>query len=92
MFDFNEMEYLEQVELEFMMVCVVNAAYKIFGITTEPANEEIEDFVRELFFETNKITVAELIKKSKETKKIQEFFEIIKGDNKKSDPKAASKV
>ena len=40
----------------------------------------MEDFIKDTFFDCNKITVADLIKKSKDNKKIQAFFDAIKSD------------
>jgi hypothetical protein len=36
--------------------------------------------VKDIFFDYTKITVADLIKKAKENRKIQDFFEAIKFD------------
>lgn len=65
MFDFNELDFLELVEVEFMIYCVCSASFKIFSINCDVDSEEIEDFVKDIFFECNKITVADLIRKSK---------------------------
>ena len=78
-FDFNEVEWLEIIELEFLIYCYISASFKMFSIPNEIINEEIEFFVRELFPAVSKITVADLIKKGKENHKIKEFFELLKG-------------
>ncbi len=74
MFDFNEIGWLDAVEVEFMVFCVIGATWKIFSIGGEVGAEEIEDFVRDMFFDTTRVTVADLIRKAKENRKIQEFF------------------
>lgn len=78
MFDFNEIDFLEHIELEFMIYCSCSASYKIFSIASDIENDEIEEFVKDLFYDKEKITVADLIRKSKENKKIQDFFQAIK--------------
>jgi hypothetical protein len=57
-----------------MIYCVCSASYKVFSIGNEIKNEEIEDFVYDIFFDYAKITVADLIRKVKENKKIIDFF------------------
>lgn len=69
------------IELEFLIYCCISASFKIFSIPNEVVNEEIEQFVKELFPESNKITVAELIKKGKENQRIREFFDLLKTDH-----------
>lgn len=81
MFDFNEVDYLELIEVEFMIFCVCSASFKIFTISNEISSDEIEDFAEGLFQDATKITVADLIKKCKENKKILEFLEVIKLEN-----------
>lgn len=41
--------------------------------------------MKDLFFDYTKITVADLIRKAKENKKIQDFFEAIKFDKVQND-------
>ena len=53
----------------------------MFSIPNEIANQDIEEFVRELFAETPKIIVADLIKKGKENQRIKDFFELLKTDS-----------
>ena len=53
----------------------------MFSIPNEILNEDIEDFVRELFPDSTKITVADLIKKGKENHKIREFFDLLRADS-----------
>ena len=47
-----------------------NASFKIFSITNEISSDDIEEFVESLFPDVTKLTVADLIKKCKENKKV----------------------
>lgn len=63
-----------------MIYCVCSASFKIFSINCQIDNEEVEDFTKDIFIESGKITVADLIRKVKENKKIQAFMEVILDD------------
>jgi hypothetical protein len=61
-FDFNEVDMLSPVDLEFMLYCCISAAYKVFSINNEIDSGELATFVGNKFANSSKITVADLIK------------------------------
>jgi|JI6StandDraft_1071083.scaffolds.fasta_scaffold02441_12 hypothetical protein len=61
-FDFNEVDVLSAVDVEFLLYCCISAAYKVFGITSEIDTNELAAYVASRFINSNNITVADLIK------------------------------
>jgi hypothetical protein len=61
-FDFDEMDVLPPIDVEFMLYCCISAAYKIFNITNEIGSGGLTTFINNKFINCNKITVADLIK------------------------------
>ena len=62
LFDFNELESLSSVDIEFMIYCCMSATFKIYSISSEINNEELSSFCNNYFGNENRLTVVELIK------------------------------
>jgi hypothetical protein len=62
LFDFNELESLSPVDIEFMIYCCMSATFKIYSISSEINNEELNLFGAKYFGAENRLTVVELIK------------------------------
>ncbi len=58
----------------------MSATFKIYSISSEINNEELSVFNSKYFGSENRLTVVELIKSSKNSTEISEFFNIIKKD------------
>ncbi|EGR27898.1 hypothetical protein IMG5_187420 [Ichthyophthirius multifiliis] len=81
LFDFNELDSLALVDIEFMIYCCISATYKIYSISQEIYAEEIAAFVNKNFSIDVRINVVKLLQNSKQCQEIQEFFSIIKMEN-----------
>ena len=62
LFDFNELESLSPVDIEFMIYSCMSATFKIYSISTELNNDELSNFSLKYFGSDNRLTVVELIK------------------------------
>ena len=62
LFDFNELNSLSLIDLEFMINCCISATYKIFCINSDPEQEQILKFVSSNFTDDTRITISQLIK------------------------------
>lgn len=62
LFDFNELESLSPVDIEFMIYSCMSATFKIYSISTELNNDELSNFSLKYFGTDNRLTVVELIK------------------------------
>lgn len=61
-FDFNEVEVLSAVDIEFLLYSCISASYKVFSIVSDIDTQELANFVLNKFENPHKITVADLIK------------------------------
>lgn len=52
LFDFNELNSLSLIDLEFMIISCANATFKILQITAEVNDEEITEFLNNFFAES----------------------------------------
>ena len=62
LFDFNELNSLSLIDLEFMINCCISATYKIFCINSDPEQEQILKFVSSNFTDDTRIKISQLIK------------------------------
>ena len=77
-FDLNEVDYLQAIEIQFMVYSVVTSVFKIFGIKRDVNVDEVEAAVNAYFKDPNEpIKVMSLIRFVTESPPAQEFFELI---------------
>jgi hypothetical protein len=57
-FDFNELNSLSIIDLEFMMISCCNATFKIYGIDSEVNEEEISDFLSKHFNDDSRVNIS----------------------------------
>lgn len=62
LFDFNELNSLSMIDVEFMLNCCISSTYKIHSITTELNEEELAKFVKDNFEDDSRINISQLIK------------------------------
>ena len=63
LFDFNELDSLSPVDIEFMIFCCISATFKIFSIpSTDIETNDINKFVSNHFNNDLRITVVNLLK------------------------------
>ncbi len=55
-FDFNELNVLTIVELEFMLISCANATFKIYNANREIEEEEVSSFLNNYFSDESKIS------------------------------------
>ena len=68
LFDFNELDSLSPVDIEFMIFCCISATFKIFSIPQNHIKpDEINKFVADHFSNDVRITVVNLLKAANET-------------------------
>lgn len=67
-FDFNEMDMLTAIDVEFMLYCCISATFKIFSISGEIETTELAAYIKEKFHNPERITVAELIRTAKQSR------------------------
>lgn len=62
LFDFNEMNSLSLIDVEFLLNCSISSTFKICRISTEVNQEEISKFVCDSFTDDARINISQLIK------------------------------
>ena len=62
LFDFNELNSLSVVDLEFMLYSCLNSTFKIYGIKQELSEDAINAFLNESFIEDSRINISQLVK------------------------------
>lgn len=50
LFDFNELESLSATDIEFMIYCCMSATFKIYSISSEINNEELNLFASKYLY------------------------------------------
>jgi microtubule-associated protein-like 5 len=84
LFDFNELNSLWLIELEFLIISCANATFKILSIGTEVNEEEISQFLNNYFAEDSRINIKQMLKWCIKTSEICEFFSLIKKESKEA--------
>ena len=92
LYDFNELNSLSFIDLEFMFISVCNSTYKIFLLNASANEEEISKFLNSHFSEDARINISQMLKYfyfflyfdllrwSTKIDEIREFFSIIQKD------------
>ena len=62
LYDFNELNSLSNIDIEFMIVAAQTACYKIFLIEGEVNEEETEHFVSGYFAQDKRVNVSQFLK------------------------------
>ena len=62
LFDFNEIQSLSMLDLEFCIQCVLTSSSKIYGVGDEVQDVEITSLIRSSFPEGARITLTQLLK------------------------------
>lgn len=62
LFDFNELNSLSLIDVEFMLNCCISSTFKIYGISTEVNQDELSKFVSDTFADDSRINISQLIK------------------------------
>lgn len=76
-FDFNEMNYLSIMDLEFMIICCANATFKIYGIKSEIAEDAAALFLSNYFSDESRIDLPLLTKWCAKVREVTEFLQVI---------------
>lgn len=62
LFDFNELNNLSFVDIEFMINSCLNSTFKIYNIKQDLNGEIINSFLKETFNEEDRVNISQLIK------------------------------
>ncbi|KAL4455920.1 hypothetical protein ABPG73_008674 [Tetrahymena malaccensis] len=78
-FDFNELNSLSIIDLEFMMISCCNATFKMLDISESEVNEEdITEFLGKNFNDDSRVNISQMLKWCAKTPEIREFMLKIK--------------
>lgn len=80
LFDFNELNCLASLDIEFMLTCSISSTYKIFSISYEVNDEEITKFVGNSFNDESSVNITQFIKWTSRSQEIIDYFTMIKRD------------
>lgn len=87
-FDFNENNYLEEVDLHFMFQSSINAVFKMFSYASEKPREDTYEAMTKLttmsFPDGMKVTITDLLKWGTTAMEFKEFFTLIELLNSKN--------
>ena len=78
LFDFNELNSLSIVDIEFMLNCCVASTFRICKSMAEVNQDEISKFVNQNLQKENRVNISQLIKFCCNAKEINEYLTIIK--------------
>ena len=62
LFDFNELNNLSFVEIEFMINSCLNSTFKLYNIKQDLNGDIINAFLKESFNEEDRVNISQLIK------------------------------
>jgi hypothetical protein len=92
-FDFNEQNYLEENDIQFLAHTCINASFKISGVGGisatadkeygEAAYERIVKLIKESFPEDMRVTISDMLKWTVGTLELKEFFTYVELLNQK---------
>ncbi|CAD8183513.1 unnamed protein product [Paramecium pentaurelia] len=78
LFDFNELNSLSLIDLDFMLLSCANATFKIMQINNEVNEEEISDFLSNFFSDNQRVNISQFLKWCVKTDEIRQFLQLIK--------------
>lgn len=78
LFDFNELNSLSLIDLDFLLSSCAKATYKILQINAEVNDEELQEFLNNSFAENQRINISQLLKWCVKTDEIRTYFQLIK--------------
>lgn len=81
LFDFNEVQTISLLELEFMIQNCLMATSKIYGLGLDIPDAEIQKLVLMDFQEGSRVSLAELLQWCKNTEVVQQYFIKLHMDN-----------
>lgn len=62
LFDFNELNSLSAVDIEFMLHCCLSSTFKIYSMSAEINDTELGKFIAESFKDDERINITNLMK------------------------------
>ena len=62
LFDFNEIQTLSLMDLEFCVQCVLISTGKIFGVAEDVSDMDVTNMMRTSFPEGGRITINQILK------------------------------
>ena len=84
----NDSNYLEECDIQFMLLSCINAVSKIFAFTDEQAKEEAFNlmckFTLQSFPDGMKVTISEMLKWGTTALEFREFFTLVELFNQKN--------
>ncbi|KRX11109.1 WD40-repeat-containing domain [Pseudocohnilembus persalinus] len=76
-FDFNELNSLSIIDIEFMLISCCNATFKIYSMQSDINEENISEFLRQDFKEDERINISQMIQWCAQKQEIIEFCQLI---------------
>ena len=70
LYDFNELNSLSVIDLEFMIISIANSSLKILLLNSEANEEEISQFINSFFAEDARINISQLLKWCSKTQEV----------------------
>ena len=80
LYDFNELNSLSRVDIEFMIIAAQTATLKIYEIKAVTNDEDTEIFLANYFDDENRINISQFLKWCESQDEVQKYCEIIKKD------------
>lgn len=80
LFDFNEMNSLSLLDLEFLLLSCANAAFKLMQVNAEVNEEEVAAFLNNYFAEEARVNISQMLKWCVKTPEVGQFFTLIKAE------------
>jgi hypothetical protein len=78
LFDFNEIQTLSLLDLEFCVQCVLVSTGKIFGVAEEVSDMDVTNLMRQTFPEGARVTLNQVLKWSQKCEEVLNFFKIFR--------------
>jgi hypothetical protein len=78
LFDFNEIQTLSLLDLEFCVQCVLVSTGKIFGVAEEVSDMDVTNLMRQTFPEGARVTLNQVLKWSQNCEEVLNFFKIFR--------------
>jgi hypothetical protein len=78
LYDFNELNSLSLVDLEFMFISCCNATFKIYSLNSEVDEDDVSHFLNNYFTDESRINISQLLKWCSKINEIREYFNIIR--------------
>ncbi len=76
-FDFNELNSLSIIDLEFLLISCANATFKLYEIDAEIEEQDVTEFLQLYFKDDGRVNISQMLKWCTSVAEIARYMRLI---------------